>query len=60
MILDFCGCWIVEAVLKRAFSDYKPKDIALRRPDQLAKEEARKKVEWEAAMRKREKELGKI
>jgi manganese-transporting P-type ATPase len=42
MILDYVGCYIIEKVLKSLFSDYKPKDIAVRRPDQLAREEARR------------------
>lgn len=41
MIVDFLGCWIIERVLKAAFSDYKPKDIAVRRPDQLEREAKR-------------------
>lgn len=41
MIIDYVGCYVVENVLKRAFSDYRPKDIAVRRPDQLRAEEAR-------------------
>lgn len=41
MIVDYVGCYLVENVLKRAFSDYRPKDIAVRRPDQLKAEEAR-------------------
>lgn len=45
MILDYVGCWVIEVVLKRLFSDYRPRDIAARRPDQLAREEARKAAE---------------
>ena len=45
MILDFVGCYIIEVVLKWAFSDYRPKDIAIRRPDQLKREEERKAAE---------------
>lgn len=41
MIIDYVGCYLVENVLKRAFSDYRPKDIAVRRPDQLKAEEDR-------------------
>ena len=41
MIIDYVGCWIVERTLKALFSDYKPKDIAIRRPDQLAREQQR-------------------
>src|ERR1700712_5086618 len=41
MIVDYVGCWVVEKGLKALFSDYKPKDIAIRRPDQLAREQKR-------------------
>lgn len=48
MIVDYVGCYLVEQVLKRAFSDYRPKDIAVRRPDQLRAEEARvAKEKWQ-------------
>lgn len=47
MIVDYVGCYLVENVLKRAFSDYRPKDIAVRRPDQLKAEEDRiAKEKW--------------
>ena len=47
MIVDYVGCYIVEKVLKAAFSDFKPKDIAVRRPDQIKAEETRiAKAEW--------------
>ncbi|KAF2639587.1 cation-transporting ATPase 4 [Massarina eburnea CBS 473.64] len=42
MVLDYAGCWIIEKGLKYFFSDYKPKDIAIRRPDQNKREEQRK------------------
>lgn len=42
MIIDYVGCFVIEKILKALFSDYKPKDIAIRRPDQLAREEERK------------------
>jgi manganese-transporting P-type ATPase len=45
MVADYCGCWVVEQVLKWAFSDYRPKDIAVRRPDQVEREERRKREE---------------
>lgn len=45
MILDYVGCWLIEVVLKRLFSDFRPRDIALRRPDQLERERERKAVE---------------
>ena len=51
MVLDYIGCYIIEKVLKWAFSDYRPKDIAVRRPDQLKAEEERNAREL------REKEL---
>ena len=47
MIADYCGCWIIEKVLKQAFSDFRPKDIAIRRPDQLEREEKRKNEEFQ-------------
>lgn len=47
MIADYVGCYLVENVLKRAFSDYRPKDIAVRRPDQLKAEQDRiAKEKW--------------
>jgi len=45
MIVDYIGCWIIEKVLKWAFSDYKPKDIAVRRPDQVQRELKRQEDE---------------
>lgn len=45
MIFDYAGCWIIENVLKTLFSDFRPKDIAVRRPDQLKRETARKAKE---------------
>lgn len=59
MILDYGGCWIVEKVLKLLFSDYKPKDIAVRRPDQLERERKRLQEEQEAADRETEMKAGK-
>ncbi|ORX98733.1 hypothetical protein BCR34DRAFT_628338 [Clohesyomyces aquaticus] len=56
MVIDYAGCWIVEKTLKWAFSDYKPKDIAIRRPDQLKREEERKVEEEKEAQRKRNEE----
>lgn len=57
MILDYAGCWIIEKTLKWAFSDYRPKDIAVRREDQDKKEEARVLKEMEAELEAREKGL---
>ena len=45
MILDYAGCAAIENVLKTYFSDYRPKDIAVRRPDQLQRESERKQKE---------------
>lgn len=45
MAFDYAGCWVIENVLKRFFSDYQPKDIAVRRADQLQREMERKKKE---------------
>ena len=47
MVVDFVGCYIIEKVLKAAFSDYKPRDITLRREDQLKAEEERRMREAE-------------
>ena len=55
MIVDYIGCYIIEQVLKQAFSDFRPKDIAMRRPDQLKAEEERiareKAAELEAKLK---------
>lgn len=56
MVLDFLGCWVIEKGLKWGFSDYRPKDIAVRRKDQLAREEARKAVEEAEKTKKKEEE----
>lgn len=45
MIIDYAGCWVIENVLKSLFSDYRPKDVAVRRPEQLRREFERKKRE---------------
>ncbi|KAI1765431.1 hypothetical protein GGR53DRAFT_265786 [Hypoxylon sp. FL1150] len=45
MILDYVGCWAIEVVLKRLFSDFRPRDIALRRPEQNERERVRKEAE---------------
>lgn len=58
MVIDFVGCWIVEKVLKWAFSDYRPKDIAVRRPDQLEREEQRKEKENAERIREIEERRG--
>ncbi|KAK7420441.1 putative cation-transporting ATPase 1 [Neonectria magnoliae] len=52
MVLDYGVCYLIEIVLKKLFSDYRPRDIAERRPDQLAREEERRKI----ALAKREEE----
>jgi cation-transporting ATPase 13A1 len=45
---DFIACWVIEKGLKALFSDNKPKDIAIRRKDQLEREAERKKMEEKA------------
>lgn len=45
MALDYGGCWLIENALKTLFSDFRPKDIAVRRPDQLERETTRKAKE---------------
>lgn len=42
MVIDYAACWVIEVVLKRIFSDYRPRDIAIRRADQLEREQARR------------------
>lgn len=54
---DFIACYIIEKGLKHLFSDNKPKDIAVRRPDQLAREEERKKREEIEAQEKKNAEV---
>ena len=49
MILDFGACWVIEQALKRAYSDYRPKAIANRRPDQLKIENERRAIAAAAA-----------
>lgn len=53
---DFIACYVIEKGLKYFFSDNKPKDIAIRRPDQLKREEERKKVEEIEAQKKKNQE----
>ena len=45
MIIDYVGCYAVEVVLKHLYSDFRPKDIAVRREDQIKAEESRKAKE---------------
>ena len=56
MVGDYVGCYMIEKVLKWAFSDYKPKDIAVRRPDQLKREEERRGAALKAKMQAEEEE----
>lgn len=53
MALDFGACYVIEKSLKFFFSDNKPKDIAIRRPDQLARENDRKREEEIEAQKKK-------
>jgi manganese-transporting P-type ATPase len=59
MVVDYCGCWIVEQVLKRAFSDFRPKDIAVRRADQVEREETRRRLEREKIEREKAEKIEK-
>lgn len=59
MALDYVGCYVIEKALKALFSDYKPKDIAVRRPEQLKAEEDRKHKEWLEGEREKEIKAGK-
>ena len=45
MIADYVGCWIVEQIFKAFFSDLKPRDISIRRPEQVVRDEKRRKDE---------------
>jgi cation-transporting ATPase 13A1 len=54
---DFIACWVIEKGLKALFSDNKPKDIAIRRKDQLEREAERKRVEEVEAQRKKNAEM---
>lgn len=45
MVIDYAACWVIEVVLKKIFSDYRPRDIAIRRTDQLERELARREEE---------------
>ena len=60
MVIDFVGCWVIERGLKAAFSDYRPKDIAVRRPEQLKVEEERKHREYLEREREKEIKAGKL
>ena len=53
MIIDYVGCWLVERALKWAFSDYRPKDIAIRRPEQIEREEKRQAIERKEEMQRK-------
>ncbi len=44
MIVDYVACYVIEVALKFLFSDLKARDIAERRPDQLAREKVRKEA----------------
>ena len=50
MVGDYLGCLVIENLLKAAYSDFRPKDIAVRRRDQLEKEERRRRKELEEKM----------
>lgn len=52
MVLDYGSCYIIERVLKALFSDFRPRDIAVRREEQDVREVTRK--EGEKARKERE------
>ncbi|KAI9830589.1 MAG: hypothetical protein M1826_004615 [Phylliscum demangeonii] len=54
MLADYAVCWVIEVTFKYLFSDYRPKDIAVRRPDQLEAE--RKRADQERLEAEGEKE----
>jgi cation-transporting ATPase 13A1 len=53
MVADFAGCWVVEQIFKSLFSDFRPKDIAIKRPDQVERDDRRKKELAEKAEQER-------
>ncbi|KAK5086529.1 putative cation-transporting ATPase 1 [Lithohypha guttulata] len=57
MVLDYVGCWVVEYVFKALFSDLKPKDISIRRPDQLERDEKRRREAAEKLEEERNKAI---
>jgi len=57
MIADFAGCWVVEQIFKHLFSDFRPKDIAIKRPDQVERDDKRKKELAEKAELERIQEI---
>lgn len=56
MVFDYAGCWVIEKVLKHFFSDFRPKDLALRRPEQLQREKTRKAMEELQALAEKERQ----
>lgn len=59
MIVDYAGCYIIEKGLKVLFSDYKPKDIAIRRPEQTERDDKRIAAENIAEAQKKAEEKAK-
>ena len=55
MVADYAACWVIEVVLKWLFSDFRPRDIAERRPDQLERERSRKAEEQKVKEEEEEK-----
>lgn len=60
MVLDYIGCFIIERALKWAFSDFRAKDIAVRRPEQNQRTDERRHQEYLAREREKEIAAGKI
>ena len=58
MALDYGACWVIEKILKAAFSDYRPKDIAVRRLDQEERERERNEKEMKEKLREEMEKAG--
>ncbi|KYK58383.1 cation-transporting ATPase 4 [Drechmeria coniospora] len=56
MLVDYGLCFVIEKSLKWGFSDYRPRDIAHRRPEQLEREAARKQAVEEKKVEEEEKQ----
>ena len=54
MLVDYLGCLVVEKGLKALYSDFRPKDIAVRREDQVRAEEERLRAEVERKEKEKE------
>lgn len=57
MALDYAACYVIEKALKALFSDFRPRDIAERREEQLVREKERKEGEVVRKAREAKEEL---